>query len=108
LALDLYGQLHIEAVARIDAVNGGLRTTFRTVPDVPLGTVALNLQGGSKGLIQNSESLCGAHFTAAVSMHGQNGKVLQRHVPLQAACDKKARHKHHHRSRVPHSRGVHR
>jgi hypothetical protein len=104
LALDLGGQIHIEAVARIDAVNGGLRTTFHTVPDVPLSTVALDLQGGSKGLIQNSEPLCGAHNNAAVTMDGQNGKRLQRQVLLQVACGAGARHKR----RVHKARRAHR
>ncbi len=49
LALDLHGQIRIEAVARIDAVKGGLRTTFHAIPDVPIDTVALNLLGGAKG-----------------------------------------------------------
>jgi hypothetical protein len=102
LALDLGGQFHVVAVARIDAVNGGLRTTFQTVPDVPLGTVTLDLQGGAKGLIQNSESLCGARQKAALSMRGQNGKSVSRKVPLQAACGKKVgkRHRHGRRHRA--------
>jgi hypothetical protein len=91
LALDLHGQLHIEAVARIDAVNAGLRTTFQTVPDVPLGTVKLNLLGGSKGLIQNSETLCGIHQAAAVTMAGQNGARLRRKVHLHPACGQQSR-----------------
>jgi hypothetical protein len=96
LALDLYGQIHIEAVARVDSVNGGLRTTFHTIPDVPLGTVSLALQGGGKGLIQNSEGVCGAHLKANVAMTGQNGASLTRKIPLQPACGS-ARHKRHRR-----------
>jgi hypothetical protein len=91
LALDLGGQFHIEALAHIDAVNGGLRTTFQTVPDVPLGTVALDLLGGAKGLIQNSESLCGADRKAAVIMRAQSGRSISGKVPLRAACGKQAR-----------------
>jgi hypothetical protein len=94
LALDLNGQFHIEAVAHVDSVNGGLRTTFRTVPDIPIGTVAVDLQGGSKGLIQNSESLCGKSKKATVKMAGQNGLRIKRTVPLKPACGK-ARHKRH-------------
>lgn len=93
LAVDLNGQIHIVAVARIDAVNGGLRTTFHSVPDVPLGSISLDLFGGSKGLIRNSEGLCGAHKKAHVKMTGQNGRSLQGKVPLQVACGKAAKHK---------------
>ena len=59
LALKLKGQVEIENLARIDSVKGGLRATFFTVPDVPFSTIQLNLVGGKKGLLQNTESLCG-------------------------------------------------
>jgi hypothetical protein len=100
LALDLRGQFHIEAVAHIDAVNGGLRTTFQTVPDVPLGTVALDLLGGSKGLIQNSETLCGTHKKASVTMSGQSGKRISREVPLQPSCGKQGKRQKRHFNRA--------
>ncbi len=97
LALSLNGQIHIDAIARIDAVNGGLRTTFQTIPDVPLGTVVLDLKGGSKGLIQNSEPLCGSQRNASVVMHGQNGKRLSRQLPLELACTGSSSSSKHHR-----------
>jgi hypothetical protein len=97
LALDLYGQIHIEATARIDAIRGGLRTTFSTIPDAPLGTVTLDLRGGSKGLIQNSENLCAATKKASVKMIGQNGITTNIAVPLQAPCGKAAKKKHRHK-----------
>jgi hypothetical protein len=95
LALDLNGQFHIEAIAGIDSVDGGLRATFRTIPDIPLGSVTLDLRGGSKGLIQNSNTLCGSHLSAAVVMRGQNDKVLSRQVALHPACTKPAKHGRH-------------
>ena len=108
LALDLNGQIHIEAVARIDAVNGGLRTTFQTVPDVPLGSISLDLRGGSKGLIQNTEDLCQADKQATVRMSGQNGRTIDRKVALQAPCGKRAKKNHKdHRATVRHNRRTH-
>ncbi len=60
LVADLRGQFNIELVGRIDTVNhGALRTTFESVPDAPVSSFVLNLQGGSKGLLENSETLCG-------------------------------------------------
>jgi hypothetical protein len=91
LALDLDGQIRVEAVAQIDSLNGGLRATFHSIPDVPLGTVKLDLLGGSKGLIRNSENLCGAHFKAQVKMSGQNGKSVHSSVPLKTSCGQKAK-----------------
>jgi hypothetical protein len=66
-----------------------LRTTFQTVPDAPVSSVVLRLQGGSKGLLQNSESLCGASKNASVKMTGQNGRTVERQVPLRASCGAK-------------------
>jgi hypothetical protein len=95
LALDLEGQFDIEAAGRIDSVNGGLRTTFETVPDIPVSQIVFNLAGGSKGLLQNSKNLCGQSKKATVMMVGQNGSKSNTKVPLQAACGSKARHKRH-------------
>jgi len=65
------------------------------VPDVPLRTVALNLKGGSKGLLINSQSLCGKPKRASATIVGQNGVRLNRRIELQTACGSKARHKRH-------------
>ncbi len=86
LALDLEGQFEIEASARIDSINERLRATFETIPDVPISQITVDLLGGSKGLLENSESLCGSAKKAVVRMRGQNGVRLNRKVKLQAAC----------------------
>jgi hypothetical protein len=86
LALDLNGQLHVVALAGIDSVHGAYRTSFRAIPDVPLGTVSLDLAGGAKGLLQNSEGLCGTHKSATAVMVGQSDGSITRHVSLQVAC----------------------
>ena len=96
--MDLRGQFDIELVGRIDTAKvGALRTTFETVPDAPVSSFALDLAGGSKGLLVNSESLCGAAKKAAVKMIGQNGAVVNSNAKLQTTCGSKARHKRHHK-----------
>jgi hypothetical protein len=102
IAVDLKGQVDFVATARIDSVRGRLRTTFETVPDVPLGTVTLDLVGGSKGLINNSESLCGTSKSATARMTGQNGAVIRKRIKLQADCGAKSRNKRHQRRRGGH------
>jgi hypothetical protein len=86
IALDLEGQFAVEATGRVDSVNRRLRVTFETVPDLPLSRVALDLLGGSKGLLQNSESLCRSRRRAMVRMTGQNGAVIDRKPELKVAC----------------------
>ena len=59
LVVQLNGQVDIELVGRVDSTKaGGLRTSFETVPDVPVTRFTLSLEGGKKGLLQNTESLC--------------------------------------------------
>jgi hypothetical protein len=94
MVLDLEGQFDIELAGKIDTVKGGaLRTTFDGVPDAPVSSFVLNLAGGSKGLLQNSKSLCGKPKKATTKMTGQNGAVVKSKTKLQVACGGKARHK---------------
>jgi hypothetical protein len=86
IAIDLRGQIHITVIGRVDSVKARLRATFQAVPDAPVGRFTVNFIGGSKGLVQNSESLCGTHKKANVQMTSQNGKTFVQHPELQAAC----------------------
>jgi hypothetical protein len=95
LVADLRGQINIELAGTIDTVKGGsLRTTFATVPDVPVTRFDLDLAGGAKGLLENNESLCGKVKKATTEMVGQNGAVVDTKTKLQSACSgKEARRK---------------
>jgi hypothetical protein len=88
VALDLRGQFDIETIGRIDSIKGGLRTTFEAIPDAPVSKIEFNLAGGSKGLLVNSESLCGRAGAAKVTMTGQNGVAADSRARLKAACPK--------------------
>jgi hypothetical protein len=96
MALDLEGQIDVEAAGRIDSVRGRLRTTFESIPDVPLSRIALELDGGSKGLLQNSVTLCGARKSATVKTTGQNGVINKSQTRLRiVGCDRKRPAKRH-------------
>ena len=90
LALDLEGQFDIEAVGQIDSVKGRFRTTFNAIPDVPVSRISFDLVGGSKGLLQNSETLCGARKVAMVKMTGQNGATTKQRTPLKMSCGRQS------------------
>jgi hypothetical protein len=108
LVMDLEGQFDFELAGRIDtAKKGALRTTFEGVPDVPVSSFVLNLAGGSKGLLQNSQSLCGKPRKATVRMTGQNGVVRTTKTKLQASCSSKAKHKRHSKRRHQTRKAVH-
>ncbi len=96
LVLDLKGQVDFELVGRVDsAKNGALRTSFEDAPDVPVSSLVLDLAGGAKGLLQNSQSLCGSQKKATTTMVGQNGAVVKGKTALQTSCGSKARNKRH-------------
>jgi hypothetical protein len=86
LVVDLEGQIDLELVGTIDSVKGRLRSTFKTVPDAPVGKFRLDLFGGKKGLVTNSRSLCGTSRVAVSNMTGQNGAEVSKKVLLDVAC----------------------
>jgi hypothetical protein len=86
LVIDLEGQVDVELAGRVDSVNGRLRTTFEGVPDVPVSRFVLNLVGGRKGLVINSEGLCGRAKRAKVVMVGQNGVRRVRNPKVRTGC----------------------
>src|SRR5690606_31571867 len=86
LVADLDGLVEIDLVGRIDQANQRIRTTFEVIPDVPVGTFTLQMNGGSGGLLVNSRKMCADNATR-VAIRGQNGARWVRDVPLQAeAC----------------------
>ena len=61
----------------ISSKHGGLKTVFPQVPDVPVTKFILNMQGGKKSLIENSENLCKSPQQAILNLKGQNGKQVK-------------------------------
>jgi hypothetical protein len=107
LVLDLRGPasqpIRIEASGRTDSVKGGLRNTFEFVPDAPVTKFTLSLEGGKKGLLQNSTNICKEPNKATVNYTAHNGDALEGHPLIKVKCPKKARkgrkgHKHGHKS----------
>lgn len=75
LLVDLRGQVDIHLRGVISSgKNGGLKTVFRRVPDVPVSKFVLNMKGGKKSLLVNSQNTCAKPQRAVVKMKAQNGK----------------------------------
>jgi hypothetical protein len=91
LVADLHGQVDFELAATVDQKKGGIRTSFTGTPDVPVSKVVLSMQGGAKGLLQNSRDICAGKVPRAdMRVTGQNGKRVHAFVPLQGDCKKAA------------------
>jgi len=87
MVADLNGEIPVEVVGRIDSVKGGgIRANFEAVPDAPVESFTINMQGGKKGLIQNSRNLCKRTYRLNAQFDAQNGKSLTLRPPLKAAC----------------------
>ncbi len=83
--------IKVELDGRIDAVNGGIRSSFDLVPDQPVTKFILSMQGGKKGLLVNSRNLCAGVNRAAAKFKGQNGKVHDFNPVLANDCKGKAK-----------------
>jgi hypothetical protein len=82
--------VRIDVVGRIDAHHGGMRAIYNVLPDAPLTSFALTLNGGTRhGLLVASDDLCSA-APAHIRMVGQNntGIVLRSRI-VSSSCRKK-------------------
>ncbi len=83
--------VQVELAGRIDSINGGIRNTFEVVPDAPVTEFSLTMQGGKKGLLQNSTDICAKAYRATAKFNSQNGKQLTLRPKMQSACGKAKR-----------------
>jgi len=86
LVASLGGQIEIDVVGRIDSVDGGIRSTFKGVPDAPVSKFVLEMPGGEKSLLENSVNICRREQRATALFEAQNGKVRELRPVLRAAC----------------------
>lgn len=96
LMVALRGQVDFDLDGVITIVDNKLvRTTFDTVPDVPIKSFRLRLNGGRRGSIGNAENLCSARARrelAHVDFEAQNGKSRLVDQPLVIhGCGKQAK-----------------
>ncbi len=87
LLADLRGQVNVQVRGVISSKNGGIKTVFNDLPDVPVKKFVLRMEGGKKkGLLVNSRNLCKDRLSSVMSMKGQNGKkVKNNHLPLKVS-----------------------
>ena len=93
LVAALDGQIDIALWGKVDSgPNKGIRNTFEVVPDAPVSRFVLEMRGGRKGLLVNSENLCSkqAKRRAIVRLVGQNGKARSFKPLVARKCEKHA------------------
>ncbi len=98
--------IQVDAVARIDSVKGGIRTTFEGVPDLPVSSFVLNMAGGKKGLLQNSTDVCKKVNRATGLFAAHNGKGIELRPALRNGKCRKAKRRHHRSHKRHHRRAA--
>jgi hypothetical protein len=83
--------IEVDLDGRVDSVNGGIRVSFEAVPDQPVSKAIVTMQGGKKGLFQNSTNICKGTHRATLKLDGQNGKVHDSRPLVEAQCAKGAK-----------------
>jgi hypothetical protein len=78
--------IEVDLVGRIDSVNGGIRSTFDAIPDVPVTSFVLTMPGGKKGLLVNSTNLCTKTQRATAKLTAQNGRGQTLRPTLNVPC----------------------
>jgi hypothetical protein len=78
--------IEIDLDGRVDSINGGIRNTFELVPDAPVTSFSLSLEGGNKGLLVNSTDICSGNHRATAKFTGQNGRQVTLRPKLRAVC----------------------
>ena len=91
------GSIRIVLQGRIGPTgSGGIQAYFDNVPDAPIEAFVMQLNGGKRGLLQNSADICRHPPTAMVKALGQNNRGSIYTTKLRGQCKK---HKH---KRKPH------
>jgi hypothetical protein len=93
LVADLYsGAIHIVLEGRIGPTKqGGIQAYFADLPDEPLDRFVMTLNGGSRGLLQNSTNICANPPEATVKALGQTNLGAQFTTVLRGQCGKKGK-----------------
>jgi len=93
LVADLNGQIRVLVHARIDTTKqNGLRSTFELIPDAPVSRFVLEMKGGKKGLLVNSEDLCKIKSQRANARFvAHNGRQVTLRPVIGNSCGKKGK-----------------
>ena len=93
LVIALHGIVDVEVVGRIDSIKGGIRANFEDIPDAPVESFTITMQGGKKGLLVNSRNICAHDYRLNAEFEGQNGKEVTLTPKMAAACKKQTKAK---------------
>lgn len=81
-------------VGNTNIKGGTTRTTFASLPDVPISSFALSLPMGPNSVLSANGSLCARPLEMPTTIVAQNGAQMQQNTPIAVAgCPHAARHR---------------
>ena len=90
LVADLRGQINVQLRGVVTSVKGAMKVTFPATPDAPVTKFVLKMDGGSKGLIQNSKDLCKTTSKGKLQHEGPERQGFKNNkYALKVSCPKK-------------------
>ena len=88
LLVTLRGQIALDLTGKTTVSHNKLVTTFGSIPDAAISRFALTINGGSRGILVTTKSLCRTKQVARVTEVGQNGKSHNASPKISTSCHK--------------------
>jgi hypothetical protein len=85
----LSGPIDISVHADSAFTGSRIVTRFTGLPDAPLSSFVLAINGGSKGILKTTRNLCSKKNTANFALSAQNGRVRNATARAAVTCPKK-------------------
>lgn len=90
LLITLRGPVSLDLEADSSVKQRKLVSTFGFIPDAPISSFRLSIDGGTKGILKatgtNGSTLCHSSQSVDARIEGQSGKRFQQRFPVATAC----------------------
>jgi len=86
LVAELNGEVRIAVAGHVGTADGGIRVNVKDLPDAAVSRFVMQMQGGERGLLQNSVDVCRHLQRARVALEAQNGMVTVARPRLRVSC----------------------
>jgi hypothetical protein len=88
LLVPLRGQAAIDLMGKTSVSHNKLVTTFGSIPDAAISKFTLTINGGSKGILAITKSLCKSKQSASVKETAQSGETHSGTPKVATPCKK--------------------
>jgi hypothetical protein len=86
LAYVLHGPADVLLQGRVVSTGGRIQAGVDDVPDTPVKSFELTIEGGKSGYLVLTRDICAGEFAADGRFTSHEGQVHEEEIPLQASC----------------------